>query len=100
MSKHDRRVGFRLASFQHLMDAVAGLLVVLSSQFGGQDFAAGATLIATEGSAYHDLEPTIGSLFRIKYPDDWTDEEKYDFNWQRLRDEPVRFSKIDYDSLL
>jgi hypothetical protein len=55
--------------------AVAGLLVLISSQFRNEDFTAGSEALAISGYDYHPMEPSIGSLFRIKYPDDWTDDE-------------------------
>ncbi|MGH6924557.1 MAG: hypothetical protein ACRED5_12535 [Propylenella sp.] len=98
-SKHDRQDEFKKASFENLVMAVAGLLVLVSSQFRNQDFSAGSTLLATAGYDYHPMEPSIGSLFRIKYPDDWTDDEHYDFDWTILETQSVRFEKIDYDAI-
>jgi hypothetical protein len=37
-SKHDRRTEFKEANFKNLLNAVTGLLVVLSSQFRTEDF--------------------------------------------------------------
>jgi hypothetical protein len=99
VSKHDRRDSFQKASFKHLIDAVAGLLAVLSSQFKDQTFALGPDFISGPGPVYYDLKPTIGSLFRIKYPDDWAADEKYDFDWEKLKDQPTRFNKLDYDKI-
>lgn len=99
-SKHDRQEEFKKASFGNLVMAVAGLLVLVSSQFGNESFDAGVTLISARGYDYYPIEPAIGSLFRIKYPDDWTDDESYDFNWATLKSESVRFEKIDYDAIV
>ena len=95
-SKHDRQDDFKKASFENLVMAVAGLLVLVSSQFLKQDFSAGSSLLSASGLDYYPMEPSIGSLFRIKYPDDWTDNEKYDFDWATLKTQSIRFEKIDY----
>lgn len=97
-SKHDRHEEFRKANMNALVEAVAGLLVLLSSQFKGEDFSAGAIGLSVSGYDYHEMEPAIGSLFRIKYPDDWLEDELYDFDWQHLQGAEDRFQKFDYDA--
>lgn len=96
-SKHDRRDEFKKANFENLVRAVAGLLVLISSQFRDQDFTAGSEALGVSGYDYHPMEPSIGSLFRIKYPDDWTDAELYDFDWTVLKVQNDRFEKINFD---
>ncbi|MBW9062014.1 hypothetical protein JNB71_01675 [Rhizobium herbae] len=97
-SKHDRQEAFKSANLEMLISAVAGLLVVLSSQFITEDFSSGADLISAGGDDYHDLEPALGGLFRIKFPDDWAEDELYEFNWSVLKNEQDRFQKFDYDA--
>ena len=96
-SKHDRHDEFKKANFENLVMAVAGLLVLISSQFRDQDFTAGSAALGVSGHDYHPMEPSIGSLFRIKYPDDWTDAELYDFDWTVLKVQSDRFEKIDFN---
>ena len=55
-SKHDRHEAFKQANMEHLLTAIAGLLVVLSSQFGTQDFSPGDMLLAASGYEYHNME--------------------------------------------
>lgn len=98
-SKHDRQEHFKKANLEMLIMSVSGLLLLISSQFGTQDFSAGGDMVRFSGYDYYDMEPAIGSFFRIKFPDDWTDDELYDFDWQRLKLENNRFSKFDYDAL-
>ena len=45
------------------------------------------------------MEAATGSLFRIKYPDDWLEEEIYDFDWVALRNHKDRFEKINFDAI-
>jgi hypothetical protein len=98
-SKHDRRLAFKEANFENLLTAITGLLVLLSSQFHTEDFAPGPTLLAAEVDSYYSTEPALGGLFHIEFPDDWSDEEKYNFNWSDLKTQLDRFQKIDYDSI-
>lgn len=98
-SKHDRKSAFKKANFSNLLNAVAGLLVLLSSQFRTEDFAPGSTSLAVEGYNYYSDEPALGGFFRIEFPNDWSEEEKYNFDWAELKKEPDRFQKIDYDKI-
>jgi hypothetical protein len=98
-SKHDRKSAFKKANFFNLLNAVAGLLVLLSSQFRTEDFAPGSASLAVEGYDYYSGEPALGGFFRIEFPNDWSDEEKYNFNWAELKKEPDRFQKFDYDKI-
>jgi hypothetical protein len=97
-AKHDRHDEFKKANFENLVMAVAGLLVLVSSQFRDRDFDAGSIGLAS-GNDYHPMEASIGSLFRINYPDDWTDAECYDFDWTALKTQANRFDKINYDAI-
>lgn len=99
-SKHDRFDEFKKANLENLTTAVAGLLVLISSQFRNQSFSAGSVSLAISGHDFHPMEAAIGSLFRIKYPEDWVDTELYDFDWSALKTQPNRFQKIDYDSIV
>jgi hypothetical protein len=98
-SKHDRQDEFKKANLENLLMAVAGLTVLISSQFLTEDFSAGSRGLRLCGDGYHPMEPSIGSLFRIKYPDDWVDAEHYDFDWTVLKNQTNRFEKIDYDAV-
>lgn len=98
-SKHDRQDEFKRANLDNLVMAVAGLLVLLSSQFRDEDFSAGSTSLGLSGHDYYPMEAAIGSLFRIKYPDDWVEDELYDFDWTVLRTQGSRFEKIDFDAI-
>ncbi len=98
-SKHDRQREFRQANLQNLLNAVAGLLTVLSAQFRTEEFAPGACLLAAEGNSYYTTEAALGGFFHIEFPTDWSEDEKYNFNWSELKKIGDRFQKIDYDNL-
>ncbi len=98
-SKHDRQDSFKKANMESLINAISGLLVVLSSQFGTQDFSPSAIGLGISGDEYeyYDLEAAIGGYFRIGFPDDWDEEEKYDFDWSVLKTSSTRFQKFNYN---
>lgn len=98
-SKHDRRAEFKEANFENLLNSVAGLLVLLSSQFRTEDFAPGSRSLAVTVDSYYATEAALGGFFHIEFPQDWSDEEKYDFDWSELKKQADRFQRIDYDSL-
>lgn len=99
-SKHDRQDEFKKASFENLVTAVAGLLVLISSQFRDLTFSAGSMVLGLDQSYdYHPMEPATGGLFRIEHPSDWTDDERYDFDWSLLKVEKDRFDKFNYDAI-
>jgi hypothetical protein len=98
-SKHDRKNQFKEANMENLLGSIAGLLVVLLSQFRTEDFSPGHALMAFSGNSYYPEEPALGGYFHIQFPNDWDESEKYDFEWENLKNNPDRFQKIDYDNI-
>jgi hypothetical protein len=98
-SKHDRQNEFKKANLENLLNSVSGLVALLSSQFGTHDFSPGSTGLAVNTDSYYSTSPALGDFFHIEFPNDWTDAEKYDFNWSDLKKQSERFQKIDYDSI-
>ncbi len=83
-TKHDRHSEFEKANFQNLTDAICGLAVLLASQFMDNSFSSTDTLLSL-GGPNDGFDESIGGYFRVKFPRDWTEEEKYGFNWQELK---------------
>lgn len=98
-TKHDRHIEFEEATFEYLIDACCGILVILSAQFGTNDFTPGDTLISI-GGRHDGMETGIGTYFRVKFPDDWPFEMRYAFDWQLLKDESDPFQTIDYSKVV
>jgi hypothetical protein len=96
-SKHDRQDQFKLANLESLLNAITGLLVLLSSQFCTQEFSPASSSLAISGHDYYDGQAALGGFFRIEFPKDWSKDELYEFDWQSLKNEPDRFNKIDYN---
>lgn len=94
-AKHDRHAAFQTATFEIMLDAICGCLAVLTAQFGEEDFSGGADVLVVEG--FNDgFSSAIGGLFRVKYPQSWGLDERYDFNWNTLQKEPDPFRTFSY----
>lgn len=97
-SKHDRINNFKDANFDNLIDAFTGLFVLLSSQFKTESFEPGHDVLVSGGS-YFGGEFGIGTYLIVNFPNNWSDDEIYDFNWTNLVKEEVRFEKINYNEI-
>lgn len=97
-TKHDRHQSFDSATFEQMIDAICGLVVLLSSQFYTYDFGPGESFLALEGNR-DGMESSIGGYFRIRYPSDWPTDQQYDFDWQSLKQESDPFQEFDYSTV-
>lgn len=96
-TKHDRHINFKEANFENMIDAISGLVVLLSSQFMGENYDYDPDVLALETSDLDNgWESAAGGYFRIKYPDDWPEEERYDFNWDEIKNEDDPFQNFPY----
>jgi hypothetical protein len=95
-TKHDRYKEFEKATFEHLLDATCGILVLLSAQFETYDFIPGTTSVAA-GGTNDGMESGIGDFFRVQFPNDWPDELKYNFNWSSMKNDSDPFENYDYN---
>jgi hypothetical protein len=102
-SKHDRHSHFDKATFDTLLNAVSGLVVLLSSQFMDESYSPNSKTMGLSGNYLYDYNPkmqtAIGDYFRVQYPDNWDESEKYGFNWQDLSLQEEPFEKINYDTI-
>ena len=80
-TKHDRHSKFELATFDHLIDSVCGLVALLSSHFWTNSFSGGNSYLII-GGPNDGMASAIGGYFRVKFPTDWPNSEKYDFTYQ------------------
>lgn len=94
-TKHDRHSKFELATFDNLIDAFCGLVAILSSQFLTHDFSPGDWALSA-GGINDGMESAIGGYFRIKFPNDWPSDERYEFKWQDIENESDPFQRYNY----
>jgi len=99
-SKHDRQHQFKLSNLENLLNAITGLLVLLSSQFCTQEFSPASKALAISGYDYYEGIVALGGFFRIELPSDWSDDELYEFDWQSLKNKADRFNRIDYNLII
>lgn len=96
-TKHSRHSEFHNADFKNLTDAICGLIALLSAQFEDNDFAPTDMGASIGGGPQDGMESAIGSYFRIKYPNDWDENEKYDFKWADIKEELNPIVKYNYE---
>jgi hypothetical protein len=98
-TKHDKNDKFELANFENLVKAFTGLFVLLSSQFNCESFQPGSTSLSIGSDSYFDGEFGIGGYLKIEFPNNWTEAEKYDFDWSVLKEKAIRFQKFNYNTM-
>lgn len=99
-SKHDRLNNFHEANLGNLLLAFSGLFVLLSSQFRTESFATGGRGLELSIDSFFPGDFGLGGFLMINFPDNWTEDEMYDFDWTLLKRSKERFEKFNYNSLL
>lgn len=94
-AKHDRAENLKLATLEHVIDAVSGVAALLASQYYTYDFTPSPGFLMMEDS--DNFEGGIGDYFRVKFPDNVPAGERYDFDWRNMRSQADPFQKFDYD---
>lgn len=98
LCKHDRVNNLHLANFENLLNAYCGLFILLTAQFGRNSYDPGTVVLALGAEDnYYKGEFGIGDYLMIHYPQNWNDDEYYDFDWSQLKGQDDRFDKFDYD---
>ena len=98
-SKHNRTECFHEANFENLIKGFAGLFVLLSSQFRTESFSTGGRSLGISTASYFSGNFGLGGFLMVKFPADWAEDEKYEFNWTELKEDENRFNKIDYNKI-
>ena len=93
--KHNRHNDFDKANLGNLLNAISGLVTLLASQFGPEEFGPASYLVVA-GGPDDGFEDSIGSYFRVQYPSDWPAEQRYEFNWQVLGKEVDPIQQHNY----
>lgn len=93
--KHNRNTCFNEASLHNIINAIAGLFIVLFSQFGVQTFSPFQKTYMynddDEDGIYGD-----GSMMFTVIPPQWLQDEKYNFDWTTIKSEPNPFIKYQF----
>ena len=97
--KHNREENLEQANLENCMNAVAGILVLLYSQFGAQCIETyGISGIYWHLDGEYDNVFDADVIFTIHPPkiEDWSEAELYDFNWDTIKTDPEPFDKYRF----
>ena len=92
--KHNRYSEFPGANLGHVVDAVAGVVALLAAQFITHDFGPMSLGLSIEGS--DDYEDAIGGYFRVRFPTDWPEDQRYAFDWSILKTNANPFGQLAF----
>lgn len=93
-TKHDRHTKFALATFDEMLNAICGLVAIISAQFRDEDFSGHAGVRVVSGPN-DGFEQAVGGRFRVKYPT-WPDDERYSLDWQKVAGRKDPFQNYPY----
>ena len=100
--KHNREINFKEANLNNCMNAVAGILVLLYSQFGSQCIETyGMNRMTWQVETDEDMIFDANVIFEIVPPPKsvWTENEKYKFDWNSLKNMDTPFEKFNFDEV-
>ena len=101
--KHDRHSNFQGANFETLLNSFSALAIVLSSQFYDETYqtSSKSSSIGESYSYNHekDFVTGIGDYLKVKFPTNWLESEKYNFEWSELKFQEDQFEKINFNEL-
>ncbi len=93
-AKHNRQAEFHKANLTNLLKAVAGVYTILFAQFSVFSFNPYQQINIVEdnddGSIFSGE-----SIFSI-IPPNWPEEERYDFRWEKLKEQPTPFLQYSF----
>ena len=94
-AKHDRHINFQKANLENTMLAIAGLLIILYSQFGVNVFCPyqDAFMSNTDDDGFVYVDGS--TFFSIKEPK-WLEAEKYTFDWNTLKIQVEPFQQCTF----
>ncbi len=102
-SKHDRHLHFDKATFDTLLNAVSGLVILLSAQFMTESYSPNSKSMGLSGNYSYEYDPkmetAIGEYFQVQFPDNWAEEELYGFDWQEISSLDEPFNQLDFDAI-
>lgn len=100
--KHNRETNFEEANLNNCMNAVAGILVLLYSQFGSQCIETyGMNRMSWQIEEGDDMIFDANVIFEIVPPPEniWPENEKYNFDWNSLKNTDTPFEKFNFDEV-
>lgn len=93
--KHDRHMEFTKANLDNLLQAVSGLVAVLSAQFLTGCFGDTYSLCGDFGPG-DGYEDAVGGYFKVRFPSNVPITDRYDFHWSELETKDEPFDHFQY----
>lgn len=96
--KHNREENLEKANLENCINAVAGILILLYSQFGSQCIETYRNSLRWEKIGDYDLHFDADVIFEVHPPklSDWPEAELYDFNWDKIKLLEQPFDKYNF----
>lgn len=97
--KHNREENLEKANLENCMNAVAGILILLYSQFGSQCIETyEINRMYWQNIEEFDYVFNADIIYEICPPQisDWQESELYDFNWDSIKEDPNPFEKFRF----
>jgi hypothetical protein len=91
--KHNRHEEFPGANLANVVDAVAAVVVLLAAQFCLDDFGPSHLELSFGPTEY---DTAIGGYFGVAFPNDFPVIDRYDFDWQTLKEESQPFQRLTF----
>lgn len=93
--KHNRNANFHMASLENLINCMAGLYVLLASQFAHHIFSPYqiTEMHSSDENGYISVET---SVFSIKLPTSWNESEVKNFDWNILKNDTNPFDNYTF----
>lgn len=100
--KHNREENLENANLENCMNAVAGILILLYSQFGSCCIETyGMSSLCFQDMDAYDNEFDADVIFDINPPQesDWLESELYEFEWSDIAGEEEPFGKFPFNDM-
>jgi hypothetical protein len=92
--KHDRSANFPLANLDNVLNAVSAVLIILFAQFNILVFDPYHVVdMYSEENGWFSHK---GCFLHIELPKDWTEAERYDFDWEQLKSQVDPFQSYSF----
>lgn len=97
--KHNREKYMEEANLQNCMNAVAGILVLLYSQFGASCIESyGHPFVGMQGEDAYDIDFNADVIYDVIPPkiSDWSSSELYEFDWETIKNDKEPFARFQF----
>ncbi len=94
-TKHDRHGSYYEASLEKVVDAFAGLIVLLSAQFWTEDYLS-VHVLSLEGRPMDGYSVALGGVVWVRFDGKLEDGDVYGFNWSAISDDDDPFVNFPY----